>query len=760
MSRTPEPRQACSYCGLPVPRAWSPRKAMKVSITAGRDEPAYCCLGCRVAAAVTQSRGEDGETRFMLAQLGLAIFFTMNVMVFTMVLWSQDVYGAADPADAALNGVLPGLFRYVALVCSAPVLLLLGGPLVEGAVQDLRRGAVTTDLLIALGVAAAFVYSAVSVVRDTGHVYFEVACMVLVVITLGRWLEASGRLKTTEALRSLEKLLPDRVRVVTATGPSTTDEIKLDDVSVGQVIRVLAGERIPVDGRIERNQAAIDEQIVTGESQPRIKEPNDEVFAGTLNLDGDLFIRVTSSPHAGALQRLIDAVTQAATAKSTVTRLADRVAAWFVPAVTVISAVTFAWHASTADFHTGLMAALAVLVIACPCALGIATPLAVWAALARAAHGGVLFRDGDAVTRLATVKSICFDKTGTLTTGCPKVESFVSDGDTEATHVLLRANVLAAASTHGHSEAIRKFVLERNGKSDGTDGDAILPMPVDVQVKPGRGIVAKLDADGGLVCLGSPRMMEEAGMTFGARLQHALGEAQHADLARTCIGWDGRVRGAFFFREQLRDEAARTMSDLRAAGFHLSMLTGDHSTRADEVRLALGIDAESELLPEEKSAAIEDMRRRIGVVAMVGDGINDAPALAAADVGIAMGCGADVSRDAADVCLLGNDLGKLPWAIELSRRAVRTIRVNLFWAFSYNVVGIGLAASGWLNPIIAAVAMVGSSVLVVTNSLRLTQDRVPTDARVNLQSESPVAPSATTANQRAREFEAVAARAP
>lgn len=707
MTSPEQNRSGCDYCGLPL--ATSP---------SGSDAPQFCCFGCRIAAAIANESGEEGHNRWTLTRLGLAIFFTMNVMVFTLALWSWDVY-ASDAALATQSAsALFELFRFLSLLFASIVVLMLGGSLLENAYENLRQRVVTTDLLIVLGVVAAMLYSVVSLFNGGMHTYFEVACMVLVGVTLGRWMEATGKLKTTNALRSLKKLLPAEARVVEPRSENYLHELHeqmlpLETVQVNQLIRVLPGERIAMDGRIRRGQAAIDEQIVTGESLPAIKEPEDDVFAGTLNLDGDLLITVTALAHEGALLRIVDAVAKAATAKGRLQLEADRITSWFVPLVIFLSLVVLAFHWMTSDLGSGLMAALAILLIACPCALGIATPLAIWAAMGRASEVGVLFRHGDAIQQLAGTKAICFDKTGTLTTGNTIVDRFVMDNETPREELLRIALALASSSTHGLSTAIRKYAIEA------VDHTAI-PYPDHTETRPGRGIMATLDQHSGPVYLGSLALMEEHGLTQPDSIREGLVEICQHGQPLACIGWAGRVRGVFAFRECLRDETQAALDALRAAGYYVAVLTGDYAARAAALGHALGIDVETELLPEEKLAAIRQIRTKYGAVVMVGDGINDAPALAEANVGIAMGCGADVSRDAADVCLLGNNLEQVGWAIGLAKRTMKTVRQNLFWAFAYNMIGIALAATGWLNPMWATVAMVGSSLFVISNSLRLT----------------------------------------
>jgi heavy metal translocating P-type ATPase len=560
------------------------------------------------------------------------------------------------------------------------------------------------ELLLALGVAAAYGYSVVSVVRNQGQVYFEVGCMVLVLVTLGRWLEANGRLQTTRVIESLRKLLPETVRRVTA---GAIEEVPTNTVRAGDHLLVPAGERVPCDGIVLGQPASVDEQFLSGESAPVLKLVGAQVYSGTLNLESELQVAVTASAAEGTLARFVELVRAALQAKTGYQRLADRCVAVFLPLVGLVTVLAFAWHASRSGLDQGILAALAVLLIACPCALGIATPLAAWVALGQAAQARIVIRNGAALEKLAEARAVRFDKTGTLTTGAPRVREVLLAHGEERPQVLRTAAALAGSSTHPYAEAIR-----RQAKEEG-----LLPAAtMAAETLAGRGLVAR-DADGQLMVLGSPRVMEEFQLFRPAETAAELSANQSLPL--TCLAWQGRVRACFIFQEELRPESRRVLAELTALGLDVAVLTGDHQARGAALAATLGVPVQSELLPEAKLAAIEKTQRTLGTTIMVGDGINDAPALARSDVGIALACGADLAREAADICFVGTNLQQLPWLLLLGSRTVHTIRMNLFWAFLYNIVGIGLACTGCLNPIVAALAMVLSSGLVLTNSLRL-----------------------------------------
>ncbi len=691
----------CAFCGLPLPVSLSFARGQSAT------EADYCCSGCRTVSSVDDAHREEGDAARGLLRLGLAIFFTMNVMVFTMALWSQDVY-PAQSFENSLAISLRGVFRWASLIFSLPVLWLLGGPIVQGVWQAVRRGSLTTDLLIVLGVGAAYCYSLISVLRGAGHVYFEVGAMVLVFVSIGRWMEAKGKRRTGLALDALANLLPATVRRLDDDG--TFQEVLREEIKTGDTLRVLPGERLPVDGLITAGEANIDEQMLTGESHSTEKAAGDPVFSGTLNLDGDLRIEVTATDGQETLSRLVDLVRTARSTKGRHEQLADRIAKWFIPAVCLIAVVAGVYRGQIDGLDQGILTALAVVLIACPCALGLATPMAVWTALGRAASFGVLFRSGLVMERLASVRAACFDKTGTLTSGTPKVGTLLVSDPEDRDSVLSAAVAMAAGSIHPLSQAIYRFAAQHLNTEQLSDFSTVEDIP-------GKGLCSDLP-NMGTVWFGSRRLMHDAQLHWSTELTSPLADQKPAQ--QVFIGWGGQVRGTFCLVEEVRAETTEALSACRELGLELQLLTGDGASRAAVLGQQFNLPAVSDQLPQDKVAVVRSLAK-CGGVAMVGDGLNDAPALAAADVGVALGCGADVSRDAAGVCLLANDLRRFPWAVGLARTTGRIVNQNLFWSFSYNGIGIALAATGSLNPIWAALAMAVSSLLVVTNSLRLSR---------------------------------------
>lgn len=689
----------CHYCHLPIAGG-----------SHTTSDELYCCVGCRLAAQIVGDGAADSLHHALLIRIGFAVFLSMNVMMFTMALWSQELASPAGTA-ASLESALGDLFRYLCLVLSLPVLWLLGKPLLENAFAMWRQRAIATDLLILIGVAAAFAYSMISVFRGAGHIYFEVGCVVLVMVTLGRWLEATGKLKTTLALDAMERLLPEQVRVVADHDQECFAWQPLATIAPGVLYIVEPGERIALDGVVVSGRSHVDQQALTGESAPLARESGDRVFGGTLNVDGRLTVRVTATADEGVWSRLVQLVRDGRANSGRYQRVSDRVARRFLPAALAIAGMTFSIHTAYSGIESGVLAGLSVLLIACPCALGLAVPMAVSAAFGEALNRQVLFRGGEALERLASVRAVAFDKTGTLTTGMAQVTEVLFAGLAEPQTLLCVASRITAESMHPFAVAIRKYTATLDGGSVNAWND-------DVETVPGRGLVVR-DARGLAIYLGSVRWMRELHQDIEPRLSAQLERLEQQGAALTALGVDGAVQAIFVLHEQLRPEAAETLRGVKALGCEVMVLTGDHRQRGAALSESLGVSVQAELLPADKLQVIEALREQFGPVAMVGDGLNDAPALAASDLGIAMGCGVDLARESADVCLLGNDLSTVAWAINHSRRTLRVIRQNLFWAFVYNVIGIGLAAGGVLNPGWAALAMVLSSVLVIGNSLRL-----------------------------------------
>ncbi len=709
--------QTCVWCGLPLPKRWWTVQTDDVRSLSEKTQESddYCCFGCRFAADVTADRGEAGQVRWTLTRLGIAIFFAMNVSMFTMALWSHDVY-EIDPSDT-LAASLTDLFVWLSFFCALPVLFLLGAPIAVSACRALQSGRVTTDLLVFGGVLTAFAYSVVSMLTGSSHIYFEVASLVLVLITLGRWIEANGKLQTNEVLESLERLLPETARRLVNAPDSfsqaadSESEVPTSTLKPGDRIRILPGERIPADGLVENQAASIDEQMLTGESRPVVKQPGDSVFSGTLNIDADLVVRVSRAINESTVARLVRAVREARQSRGYYQRLADRVTTRFVPFVGIVMCATITLHLISHSIPDAILAGFAVVLIACPCALGLATSVAVWTALGRAAERGILIRNGEVLERLAHLKAIRFDKTGTLTTGEARVTSVLCPIGEDGSEVLRIAASLAKRSSHSFSRAIVTHARERYRPVD-------LFKINDLRAVAGKGLMGFMTA-GDSVLLGSRDFLMERGCKFDSTFERFVNLHLTYGPATVFVGRNRDVCGVVLLDEALRPEVSSALAECRRLGLDLAILSGDRPERAAKFAQESGLACKAGLLPKLKLAALREARELCGPVMMVGDGINDAPSLAAADVGVALGCGTDVSRDAAGVCLLSNDLSAIPWVCELGRLTRRVILQNLAWAFGYNTIGMTLAAFGLLNPVIAAIVMFVSSMVVLANSRRL-----------------------------------------
>lgn len=696
----------CTYCQLPI-------SGLSTTASGQVDEPQFCCYGCRLADLISASRDDPATSSGVLTRLGLGIVFSMLVMGFSLPLYSGEVYG--DTAHQAQNVVqLVDFLRYASLLLTTVVFLLLGLPIVSLAIDQWRDRALTADALVVIGVGAAITYSYYSTFRGVGGTYFETTCMVLVLFTLGRYLEAVGKGRASRAIRALNEILPRDIEVYR---DGLRFMLPTQQLMVGDLVHVPAGTTIPIDGVVRFGRAHVDVQSITGESSPVSKSCGDLVQAGTTNLDGCLDIESLAVGSESTLGRLAALLEAARRSKGRYQRAADRIVVFFVPTVLVLAVVTFLWHAFAGNVETAVLATLSMLLIACPCALGIATPAAVWIALGRAARRGVLFKGGAAIEALAGVRAVAFDKTGTLTERQPLVTPYFNGatGSAGANELLSCAGGLARTTRHVLSDAVLDFTRQ-NGAN-----------PCDVEevcTLPGEGVVGR--AHGKAVSLLSVSSVDRRDVCCDVEFSEKVRQLQNAGDAVSCLVVDNHVRALFSFRDSLRCEAPQAIKELRELRCAVNILTGDHGRRAQIVGTELGIPAVAAMKPADKVQAIAELKRTVGAVAMVGDGLNDAPALAGADVGLAMGCGTDLARAAADICLVGDQLTLVPWSIALARRTVRIIQFNLVWAFAFNAVGIPLAMIGKLSPLFAAVVMVLGSVTVVANATRLERfDVVP-----------------------------------
>jgi Cu+-exporting ATPase len=620
------------------------------------------------------------------------------------------------PMLLQLFGVHWTLDGWLQLILATPVQFWLGWRFYRAGWKAVRAGAGNMDLLVALGTSAAFGLSVYLLFKhaDHGmpHLYFEASAAVITLVLLGKWLESRAKRQTADAIRALNALRPATARVLRG---GVEIELPVGQVAVGDVVRVRPGERIAVDGQVMDGRSHADESLITGESLPVAKAPGDRVTGGSINAEGALTVKTLAVGTETTLARIIRMVESAQAGKAPIQRMVDRVSAVFVPVVLGLALLTLlGWAGVTGDWELAVVNAVSVLVIACPCALGLATPTAIMVGTGVAARHGILIKDAQALELAHAVTTVVFDKTGTLTEGRPSLVAVNAAPGQTRDAVLSLSAALQQTSEHPLARAV--IDAARTGRVS-----APMPKALDVQALPGRGVQAMVN--GQVVLLGSSRLMQERHVDAGALADAAAqleGQGRTVSWLLRETGQTTELLGLLAFGDAIKASARAAVARLHGLGIETVMLTGDNRGSAEAVARDLGIrQFRAEVLPGDKAAFVQQLSAAGKVVAMVGDGINDAPALAAADVGIAMSTGTDVAMEVAGITLMRGDAGLVADALDISRRTYATLKRGLFWAFAYNVVGIPLAAFGLLNPVIAGAAMALSSVSVVGNALLL-----------------------------------------
>ena len=708
-------RQACAHCGLPIALAGIPHQ-----------DDIFCCRACRLVALIVGKDLPQGEQNWNLLRLGFGTLLAMNIMMISLLLYTGGVEAETIP-----------LFRLVLLGLATPALLIMLPSFLRGVRPGPSGRRMSLDALIACGSLSAYLVSAVNVLRGSGAIYFDTATMLPVLVTFGQIIESTAKTRAADLLHGLESLLPAAALRVT---PAGTSEVAIETLRPGDLIRVRPGERIAVDGNILEGSSSIEEAAFTGEFLPRLCQPGDQVIAGTVNGSGSLLVQAERTGPGLLLHGIVSLIGDAWLNPSQAERVAERAARIFLPVLLMVALGALTCWALRGNPGQGLLSALSVLVVACPCSIGIATPLATSLAIARAARAGIIVRGGRAMEQIAATDLVFFDKTGTLTVGEPKLQGIeIVDPGVGSGELLGRLAALESASGHLLGKAVVAAAL-RDGCEPGSVSE--------VRVLPGSGISGAvtwrgttkrvvagsevfLDAEGGPPSPAANDAGTSAFLAAGtgslsgdgtsAEVHPDLGTGAEGNSTIIAVAWEGKLRGRVLWSDALRPDAGRCVTALADSGISSVLLSGDRLPAALSVAGGTGIShVKAPCSPTQKLLAITKSIAAGHFVAMVGDGINDAPALAAAQTGIAFGAGTDLARQAGNVVILSGRLMQVYWLIGLSRKTGNVIRGNFAWSFGYNLVALGAAAAGLLHPLLAALAMVVSSLTVLGNSLRIS----------------------------------------
>lgn len=671
---------SCAHCGLPVPR-----KAQ------------FCCYGCSFAYQIIREKGSAGEVSWAMVKLGVSAFFAMNVMGFSLALHASSVYPEYWIGLPEIGRQFDALLRYLLLFLSLPVVFLLGVPLAENVIRDARTGRWTVDGLIAIGVLAALAYSAVSTYTGRGALYYDIATMVLAFLSLGRYLEAYFRHSTTEALA---RLYDAKEQSVCRVRDGVEEVVPAEKIEPGDILWLRAGEKIWVDAHVNEGQGLLDLSHLTGESMPVSVGVGDRILSGGILTEGFLKLKAEACSERSWIHQLKLMVERARESKPGIQKLADRIGLLFSAFSFCLFFVAFYWGFNAGGFEKGLLRALSVVLIACPCAIGVAVPLAYWKTFLVVTQKRILFKDLSRLEMLASVRGIFFDKTGTLTEAWPKVSRIFHSNGWSICDVLSLAASLARTSRHPVGVGIGREAIARG---------VVLREPSLAQTATGRGVSAVI-AQQSRYYLGSYFFMSE---TIAQKPEWAL------DKTATYLFSDSEVIACFVTEECMRPSAGPACEKLKKKGLFVGILTGDSGERPREVAKKLGIACEASLTPLEKCERIAEWEKRHGASVLVGEGLNDSPAISRASVSIAVGSALDEAKKEADFVLPDDNLNHVPWLYKIARQTQSRIRANLFWACIYNLLAIPAAVMGWINPLIAGAAMILSSMFVIFNSLRV-----------------------------------------
>jgi len=663
----------------------------------GRIPECIAGLGYRAAEYTGQTENDRSERRDLLLRIGVAAFLWLNVMTLSLVIYASYWESISETARHLVPAVL--------MLLTAPAVFYSAWPILRVAALGVRRGVLRMEALLALGILAAYLYSSAQAILGGKHYYFDTACAIITLVLLGKLLERGAKERTTQALSLLYRMMPKKARLL---DNGSEHFVSIDALQPGSVFVVKAGERIPADGVVVQGRSHVDESVLTGESEPKEKSPGDALICGSLNTGGLLEARATRVGLDSTLTQIIRSVEAAMSSRAPIARVVDRVSRVFVPAVVLFALLSCAVSlALGVPLSEALMRGIAVLVIACPCALGIATPLAITSAVGAASRRGILVSDSRVLEEIGKVDVLVLDKTGTVTEGEFTVVDFYASQN-EAQLLTCMAG-LEVFSEHPLGHAAVRYAVSRE-----------IPMTRarNVEIHQGFGLTGT--CAGVPIAIGNRGLMALRQIPLSPDIEQRVATWETQGYTVAIIARDGVTQGAMAFGDRIRADAPALVSAMQARGVKTILLSGDTEQATRRVAEMLGAGGfQAQVLPDGKRQYLEELKAQGSVVAMVGDGVNDAPALAAASLGIALGSGADIAMQAAPVVLMANDLARVIEVFELSKLTLRIVRQNLFWAFFYNVAGISLAISGVLNPILAAGAMVLSSLSVIWNSMRL-----------------------------------------
>lgn len=673
----------------------------------------FCSVGCQRTFESPEAELKSMRTRVAVALTGVLALAILRAGAFLALATGATIVTWAP--IPALPWFTWGMWLFLLVT---PVQFIGGWSFYKGSWTAIRTRTINMDFLIALGTTVAYLYSVavlffpevLPVKVEERDVYFEVSAVIIAFVLLGKYMEELIKKRSSAAVRKLLDLRPATAHVIR---DGVEMEVPAESLMVDDVVAVRPGEKVPTDGVVMDGASSVDESMLTGESMPVDKAVGSQVIGGTLNRTGAFRFRATRVGAETALAQIIKMVEDAQASTAQIQRIADQVTGYFVPAVVGVAFLAFFGWWAAGSFPQGLLSFIAVLIIACPCALGIATPAALMVGVGKGAEGGILIRGGEVLERAQKLTTVVFDKTGTLTRGEPNVTDIVPLGDESEAQVLMLAAALEAGSEHPLGEAIVRAARHRN---------LTLPAAAHFQAVPGHGV--RGEVDGLTVVLGNRRMFQAEGIATGAA-EEVMTRLEAQGKTAMLLGAAGRPVGVIAVADTLKPEAKETVAALRREGVEVVMLTGDNRRTAEAIARELGIsEVIAEVLPQSKAEIVKDLQRQGKAVAMVGDGVNDAPALATADIGIAIGSGSDVAKETGGIILIRDDVRDVVTSIRLSRATMGKIKQNLFWAFIYNTIGIPVAALGFLNPIIAAAAMALSSLSVIVNSALLKRRKL------------------------------------